>query len=100
MSQQQTSVSVGETSPDAANDYQILPNHAWSNSRANGGVWGAWQPLFFRQPILQIFEKSENLFNFLVLLAIFQSGFFLFFFFFFIYPIMSEIENRKSKKKI
>ena len=60
MSQQQTSVSVGETSPDAANDYLILPNHARSNSRANGGVGGDVHALFSRPPIFHIFGNFRK----------------------------------------
>ena len=38
MSDDVTSVSVGETSCATTNDYQIIRNHARGNSRAHGGV--------------------------------------------------------------
>ena len=58
-----TSVSAGETSSYAANDYQNIRNHARGNSRANGGVAGDVDALFCRPPIFQIsgnFRKSPR----------------------------------------
>ena len=60
MSDHVTSVSVGETSPDAANNYIILRKHARGNSRANGGVCDMVQQLICRPHILKILEISEN----------------------------------------
>ena len=55
-----TLVSAGETSSDTTNDYQNLPNYAWSNSRVNGGVWGDVHALFCRPPTPISFGNSRK----------------------------------------
>ena len=63
MSDNATSISVDENSPNAHNSCQILRRHARGNSGANGGVWGGVNAPRFRQPIFQIlqnFRKSAS----------------------------------------
>ena len=60
VSQQETSVSVGETSCATTNDYQFIRNHARSNSGANGGVGGSCEVLHFRPSIFEISEISRK----------------------------------------
>ena len=60
MSDDATSVSVGETLCATTNDYQIIRNHARGNSRANGGVGGDVAALFCRQSIFRFSQNSEN----------------------------------------
>ena len=55
-----TPVSVDENQLHTSSDYQILPNYAWSNSRANGGVWGGWEVLVCRPPTPISFGNFQN----------------------------------------
>ena len=60
MSRQLTSVSVGETSSHAVNDYQIIRNHARGNSRAIGGVGGGVHALLCGPSIFDIFGNFQK----------------------------------------
>ncbi len=50
MSDNVTSISDDENSSQKNNSCQILPNHVWGTSGANGGLWDGVNALHSRQP--------------------------------------------------